>query len=66
VQIFVGGLEPNVTEDMLKQVFTPYGEVVYVKIPVGKRCGFVQYSNRLIDFVTYSFVVCVHSFHKFM
>jgi RNA recognition motif-containing protein len=51
VQIFVGGLDPNVTEDMLKQVFTPYGEVVHVKIPVGKRCGFVQYANRLTDFV---------------
>ncbi|GJN09438.1 hypothetical protein PR202_ga27444 [Eleusine coracana subsp. coracana] len=44
--IFVGGLDPNVTEDILKQVFTPYGEVVHVKIPVGKRCGFVQYANR--------------------
>ncbi|CAO2164137.1 unnamed protein product [Urochloa humidicola] len=44
--IFVGGLDPNVTEDMLKQIFTPYGEVVHVKIPAGKRCGFVQYANR--------------------
>ncbi|WVZ94722.1 hypothetical protein U9M48_040586 [Paspalum notatum var. saurae] len=44
--IFVGGLDPNVTEDVLKQVFTPYGEVVHVKIPHGKRCGFVQYANR--------------------
>ncbi|KAL6658902.1 hypothetical protein ACP70R_002942 [Stipagrostis hirtigluma subsp. patula] len=44
--IFVGGLDPNVSEDTLKQVFTPYGEVVHVKIPVGKRCGFVQYANR--------------------
>jgi len=30
----------------LKQVFSPYGEVVHVKIPVGKRCGFVQYALR--------------------
>ncbi|KAG8046680.1 hypothetical protein GUJ93_ZPchr0008g12942 [Zizania palustris] len=44
--IFVGGLDSNVTEDVLKQVFTPYGDVVHVKIPIGKRCGFVQYSNR--------------------
>lgn len=44
--IFVGGLDPNATEDVLKQVFTPYGEVVHVKIPVGKRCGFVQYASR--------------------
>jgi RNA recognition motif-containing protein len=44
--IFVGGLDPNVTEDVLKQVFAPYGEVVHVKIPVGKRCGFVQFVTR--------------------
>ncbi|CAM0902597.1 unnamed protein product [Alopecurus aequalis] len=44
--IFVGGLDPNVTEDALKQAFSPYGEVIHVKIPLGKRCGFVQYANR--------------------
>ncbi|XP_022877528.1 polyadenylate-binding protein RBP45-like isoform X1 [Olea europaea var. sylvestris] len=44
--IFVGGLDPNVTDDHLKQVFSPYGELVHVKIPIGKRCGFVQFSNR--------------------
>lgn len=46
LQIFVGGLDPNVTDEHLKQVFNPYGELVYVKIPVGKRCGFVQFVNR--------------------
>ncbi|XP_042378389.1 polyadenylate-binding protein RBP45-like isoform X1 [Zingiber officinale] len=44
--IFVGGLDSNVTDDILRQVFGQYGEIVYVKIPVGKRCGFVQFSNR--------------------
>lgn len=44
--IFVGALDPNVTEDMLKSVFGQYGMVVHVKIPVGKRCGFVQFANR--------------------
>ncbi|URE13557.1 RNA-binding protein C23E6.01c [Musa troglodytarum] len=44
--IFVGGLDPNVTDDHLRQVFSPYGEIVYIKIPVGKRCGFVQFANR--------------------
>ncbi|AQK46325.1 Polyadenylate-binding protein RBP45C [Zea mays] len=44
--IFVGGLDPNVTEDVLKQAFSPYGEVIHVKIPVGKRCGFVQFVTR--------------------
>ncbi|KAG0494563.1 hypothetical protein HPP92_005557 [Vanilla planifolia] len=29
--IFVGGLDPNVTEDVLRQVFSPYGELVHVE-----------------------------------
>jgi len=44
--IFVGGLDPTVTDDMLRQLFGQFGELVHVKIPVGKRCGFVQFSNR--------------------
>ncbi|XP_008796097.2 polyadenylate-binding protein RBP45 [Phoenix dactylifera] len=44
--IFVGGLDPIVTEEHLRQVFSQYGELVYVKIPVGKRCGFVQFAVR--------------------
>ncbi|KAK7291134.1 hypothetical protein RIF29_06043 [Crotalaria pallida] len=44
--IFVGGLDPNVTDDDLRQSFSQYGEIVSVKIPVGKGCGFVQFANR--------------------
>ncbi|KAG9156789.1 hypothetical protein Leryth_024812 [Lithospermum erythrorhizon] len=44
--IFVGGLDPNVSDEHLKQVFSQFGELVHVKIPVGKRCGFVQFANR--------------------
>ncbi|XP_077220022.1 polyadenylate-binding protein RBP45-like isoform X2 [Tasmannia lanceolata] len=44
--IFVGGLDSNVTEDHLRQIFSQFGELVHVKIPVGKRCGFVQFANR--------------------
>ncbi|PKU82418.1 polyadenylate-binding protein RBP45 isoform X2 [Dendrobium catenatum] len=44
--IFVGGLDPNATEDILRQIFSPHGELVHVKIPIGKRCGFVQFVNR--------------------
>ncbi|KAL6207824.1 hypothetical protein ACLB2K_018777 [Fragaria x ananassa] len=44
--IFVGGLDPNVTDEDLKQSFSQYGEIVSVKIPVGKGCGFVQFANR--------------------
>ncbi|XP_044473919.1 polyadenylate-binding protein RBP45C-like isoform X2 [Mangifera indica] len=44
--IFVGGLDPSVSDDILKSVFGQYGELVHVKIPAGKRCGFVQFANR--------------------
>lgn len=51
----MGGLDPNVTDDVLKQVFSQYGQLVHVKIPVGKRCGFVQFADRyafIPNFVT--------------
>lgn len=48
LQIFVGNLDSNVTEDHLRQLFTSYGELRHVKIPVGKRCGFVQFANRWV------------------
>jgi len=48
LQIFVGGLDPNVTEEELKQIFSQFGELIYVKIPAGKGCGFVQFSARYI------------------
>ncbi|KAK8527244.1 hypothetical protein V6N13_085090 [Hibiscus sabdariffa] len=44
--IFVGGLDPSVSEDQIKQIFSQLGEVVHVKIPANKHCGFVQYANR--------------------
>uniref|UniRef100_A0A7N0VA58 RRM domain-containing protein n=1 Tax=Kalanchoe fedtschenkoi TaxID=63787 RepID=A0A7N0VA58_KALFE len=44
--VFVGGLDTNVTEEHLRQVFQPYGELIHVKIPAGKRCGFVQFADR--------------------
>ena len=34
------------TEDQLRALFAPYGDIVYVKIPPGKGCGFVQYVQR--------------------
>lgn len=45
-QIFVGGLDPNISDEDLRQPFSQYGEIVSVKIPVGKGCGFVQFANR--------------------
>ncbi|XP_074310942.1 polyadenylate-binding protein RBP45-like [Silene latifolia] len=44
--VFVGGLDPSVSDDQLKQAFSPYGELIHVKIPVGRGCGFVQFSTR--------------------
>ncbi|XP_062187722.1 polyadenylate-binding protein RBP45-like [Phragmites australis] len=45
-KIFVGCLGQSVTDEDLKQAFSPYGELVDVKILAGKHCGFVTYSNR--------------------
>ncbi|KAL0376107.1 UNVERIFIED_CONTAM: Polyadenylate-binding protein RBP47 [Sesamum calycinum] len=44
--VFVGGLDSDVTDEQLRESFTPYGEVVSVKIPAGKGCGFVQFACR--------------------
>ncbi|KAL5541129.1 hypothetical protein UlMin_043415 [Ulmus minor] len=44
--IFVGGLDSDVTDEDLRQPFTEFGEIVSVKIPAGKACGFVQFANR--------------------
>ncbi|KAL8554457.1 hypothetical protein ACS0TY_002597 [Phlomoides rotata] len=44
--IFVGGLDSDVTDEELRRSFDPFGEVLTVKIPAGKGCGFVQFANR--------------------
>ena len=31
--LFIGGLSAAVTEDQLRSVFAPYGDIVYTKIP---------------------------------
>lgn len=46
LQIFVGNLDASVTDDHLRQVFGNYGQLLHVKIPLGKRCGFVQFTDR--------------------
>lgn len=45
--VFVGGLSTPIREDELRQYFQHFGEIVYVKIPPGKGCGFVQYVSRI-------------------
>ncbi|CAH2046688.1 unnamed protein product, partial [Thlaspi arvense] len=44
--IFVGGLDSSVTDEDLRQPFAAYGDIVSVKIPIGKGCGFIQFVNR--------------------
>nr|VDD32090.1 unnamed protein product [Brassica oleracea] len=44
--IFVGALDASVTDEELRAVFGQFGELTHVKIPPGKRCGFVQYATR--------------------
>ncbi|CAO3633708.1 unnamed protein product [Cunninghamella echinulata] len=44
--IFIGGLSTPLKEEELKQYFNPFGNIIYVKIPPGKGCGFVQYVSR--------------------
>lgn len=44
--LFIGGLSANVTEDDLQNLFGRFGDIIYVKVPPGKGCGFVQYVHR--------------------
>lgn len=44
--LFIGGLSGNVSEAELRGLFGRFGDIVYVKIPAGKGCGFVQYMDR--------------------
>ncbi|KAG8082211.1 hypothetical protein GUJ93_ZPchr0014g46817 [Zizania palustris] len=44
--VYVGGLDPNISEDELRKEFAKYGDVASVKIPIGKQCGFVQFISR--------------------
>ncbi|KAG7382562.1 tRNA selenocysteine 1-associated protein 1 [Phytophthora pseudosyringae] len=44
--VFVGGLDPSTTEDELRARFGALGEIVSVKVPPGRGCGFVQYTTK--------------------
>ncbi|EQC31678.1 hypothetical protein, variant 2 [Saprolegnia diclina VS20] len=44
--VFVGGLDASITEDDLRKQFSAIGQVLSIKIPLGRGCGFVQYSTR--------------------
>ena len=46
LQVFIDNLDPNTTEEELRQICVQFGELIDVKIPFGKGCGFVQYASR--------------------
>jgi len=46
VTVFVGNLDPNVTEEMLTTSFAPFGMVVHTRIPSGKHIGFVTMASH--------------------
>ena len=44
--LFIGGLSGQVSEEQLRAIFGRFGDIIYVKIPQGKGCGFVQFVLR--------------------
>ncbi|PWA89221.1 RNA-binding (RRM/RBD/RNP motifs) family protein [Artemisia annua] len=44
--VYVGNLDPVITEEELRLLFVQFGDIVYTKIPVAKGCGFVQFTAR--------------------
>lgn len=44
--VFVGNLEPSVTEEQLQQHFQGFGTIVQTKIPPNRGCGFVKFETR--------------------
>ncbi|CAA0805788.1 Polyadenylate-binding protein RBP47B [Striga hermonthica] len=44
--VFIGNLDPNVSEEELRQIFVQFGDIIYVKIVAAKACGFVQFAAR--------------------
>ena len=45
--LYVGGLDPRVTEDVLKQIFETTGHVVSVKIIPDKNVSTLDYDTKL-------------------
>lgn len=46
MQVCIGNLDLNVTEEELKQTFMQFGDIVSVKIYAGKGYGYVQFGTR--------------------
>lgn len=50
LQVCIGNLDLNVTEEELKQAFVQFGDIVLVKIYAGKGYGYVQFGTRFLLF----------------
>ena len=63
-QIFVGGIDSDVTDEDLRQPFSQFGEVISVKMPTGKGCAFVQFANRYPPFPGFQVVLGLSTCHR--
>ena len=45
--VFVGGLANGLNEDTLMALFEPFGQIVNIKVPPGKGCGFVKFDRKI-------------------
>lgn len=44
--LYIAGID-NIDEIEIERCFQVFGKIVYVKIPTGKKCAFVQFLNRI-------------------
>lgn len=44
--LYVGGIGDYVDEYELRRHFQVFGNILYVKIPVGKKCGFICFARK--------------------
>ncbi|AEY94805.1 FAAR151Wp [Eremothecium gossypii FDAG1] len=45
--VFIGGLSNMISEGQLHALFMPFGNILSVKVPPGRGCGFVRFENRM-------------------
>lgn len=44
--VFVGGIDSSITHEILRGAFCQFGDIVGIKIPFGKGCGFVEFATH--------------------
>ena len=45
-KVFVGGLEPSITEEEIRAHFSQYGEIDSVELPVGSKFSSLESSRK--------------------